>query len=98
MAKAGAKSATPTSFKPGKSGNPSGRSKLNAEVTELAKQESVAAFMRIVAISKESEDRKLQLAANVYIVDRACGKPAQAITGEGGGPIEVTVTVREKKV
>ncbi len=75
-------------WKPGQSGNPGGRPKLNKEVTELALKEATDAFMRIVEISIGGEDDRVRLQANQYIVDRAVGKPAQAINlgdHEGGG-------------
>ena len=73
----------------GQSGNPGGRRKRSAEVTELAKKESPSAFKRIIRFSKGkpvtrdgdkppiSEVHK----ANQYIMDRAYGKPASAETG-----------------
>ena len=64
-------------FVKGQSGNPAGRSKLDKEVTELARQEAPAAFMRIIELSKQARDIKINYAANQYIVDRACGKPKQ---------------------
>jgi hypothetical protein len=64
-------------FVKGQSGNPAGRSKLDKEVTELARQEAPAAFQRIIEISKDDDDKLLKLKANQYIVDRACGRPKQ---------------------
>lgn len=84
-------------FVKGQSGNPSGRKKVNGVVSELAKAESPDAFRRIVHLAKDNEFRakepKAWLQANQYIVDRDCGKPAQAVehTGEDGGPVIVRV-------
>lgn len=85
-------------WKPGQSGNPGGRPKLNKEVTELALKECVDAFVRIVDISKTTEDERLKLQANQYIVDRAVGKPAQAMSLEGaeGAGIRISVTIEGK--
>lgn len=78
-------------WKKGQSGNPGGRPKVVAEVTELARKHCPAAIARLVKIMGKSKDERVVVAACVAILDRGCGKPAQAVSvsGEGGGPIEV---------
>jgi len=74
-------------FVKGKSGNPKGRKKENAEVSALAAAEAPEAFKRIINLSKTSEDIKILFAANNAIVERACGKPTQAV--EHSGEVEL---------
>lgn len=85
-------------WKKGESGNPAGRPKLHPEVTELAKQETPAAFKRIINLAKNAEDDGTQLRANQYIIDRAYGKPAQAVdlSSKDGTGFHVTVQIVEK--
>lgn len=88
-----------TGWKKGQSGNPSGRPKINADVTKLAAEDARWAFKRIIEISQNaSHDVKVRLQANQYIVDRACGKPSQAINlgDQDGGPLQISVIIKEK--
>lgn len=51
-----------------------------ADLKALARQHSKDAFLRIVATAKDgSVDRELRYKADVYICDRAHGKPMQAV-------------------
>lgn len=73
---------TSTSWKKGQSGNPSGRPKENAEVKRLALEESVPSMKKLIQLRDTSTDQKIVLAACQTILDRALGKPPQAIVGD----------------
>lgn len=77
-------------FKPGQSGNPSGRPKENAEIKALAKSYGKDAIEKMAALL-ESDDEKVRLAAAQALLDRGYGKPAQAIIGgdEDDAPLKV---------
>ncbi len=86
-----------TPFEKGKSGNPSGRPKIPAEVRELARALSVEAIETHAAIMRDVEAPPAARGASANaILDRAWGKPAQAITGEDGeGPVELAVSFND---
>jgi hypothetical protein len=67
-------------FQPGQSGNPGGRPKENAEVKRLAREQGVASIQKLIAL-RDSQDERISLAACQALLDRAFGKPAQAIIG-----------------
>lgn len=67
-------------FEPGKSGNPGGRPKENNEVKRLARTHAVDALNRLVELMA-SEDERIAVSASNSVLDRAFGKPAQAIVG-----------------
>jgi hypothetical protein len=76
---------TPGCWKPGVSGNPSGRPKEGPEVREakeLARAKSVEAIRRLVQLM-ESRDEKVSLAACNSILDRGLGRPSQAMELSG---------------
>ncbi|WPO42526.1 hypothetical protein [Tardiphaga sp. 42S5] len=63
---------------PGKSLNPGGRPKIVEEIRELARQHAPVAFKRVCDLV-ESADERTALAAAQEILNRAYGKPMQAI-------------------
>lgn len=81
-----------TRFKKGQSGNPHGVPKATLELKKLAQQHAPEAFLKICELMK-SKDERIALAACQEVLNRAYGKPAQAVTGEDGGPIEGKLTV-----
>lgn len=77
-------------FEKGQSGNPGGRPKESAAVKALARQHSEKAVMRLVGLIDSANEATALAAANA-ILDRAIGKPPQAIVGGDGDdpPIRV---------
>ena len=79
-------------FQKGVSGNPSGKPKGFAEFRALARSHSKEAFERILEIMRQKKNTRLALRAAQLLLDRAYGRPAQAITGEfGEGPVKLVV-------
>lgn len=85
-------------FKPGQSGNPGGRGKDAKKFADLCMKLSEDAISRIEDMAKSSEDDGVRLKANMYLVDRALGKPAQAVNvgDHEGGPLKVIVQIMTK--
>lgn len=81
-------------FKPGQSGNPSGRPKLPPEIKEMARAASIEAIERAIYWMR-SDDSAASLKAIQLITERAYGKPAQPVDGDGeGGKIPIGIEVR----
>ena len=73
-------------FKPGKSGNPSGRPKSLVTLQELAKTQTVGSLNTLVAIrDNDRAPESARVSAAVALLDRAWGKPGQTI-GLGQSP------------
>lgn len=66
-------------FKPGQSGNPSGRPAVNPDVT-LAARAHTAAALNVLARALRDSDARVRVVAANSILDRAWGKPAQTLT------------------
>jgi hypothetical protein len=77
-----------------KAGTPN---KVTNEVRELAQQHTEEALAVLVEIALSANAAPAaRVSAASAILDRGHGRPPQAITGEGGGPIEtVSRIVRE---
>jgi hypothetical protein len=81
-------------FQPGQSGNPGGRKPIPAEIKEMARAASAEAIERAIYWMR-SDDSAASLKAIQIITERAYGKPAQPIDGDGeGGKIPVSVEIR----
>lgn len=72
-------------FQPGVSGNPSGRPKENNEVKALARANAPQAMQKLIDIMTNGEPKLALQAANA-VLDRAYGKPVQAIVGDDDAP------------
>lgn len=81
-----ARNRTGGKFQKGKSGNPGGRPKENAEVKELARAHTEEAIRTLVKWMK-SKNAKASVAACNALLDRAWGKATQPLSGEDGKPL-----------
>lgn len=76
-------------WQPGQSGNPGGRTKLEAEVRKCAQQRSERAIERCGEIL-ESKDERAALVAAQTILDRAWGKPKEAKDSDGRPALDLS--------
>jgi hypothetical protein len=77
-------------FKKGQSGNPGGRPKEDNDDKQLAREHSEEALQRLLTWMR-SENPKASVAACQAVLDRAYGKPAQALIGgdENDPPLKI---------
>ena len=67
--------------------------KLNADLRELAGVYTAEALTTLAHIMQHGEAEQARVAACRELLDRAHGRPAQAITGAGGKPLFPRITV-----
>jgi hypothetical protein len=84
-------------FRKGQSGNPGGRPKQkefrDALNLALKRADGDKRFLNRVAESLVAKAVAGDVSAIREIADRIDGKPAQAVTGEDGGPLQHTLAV-----
>ena len=78
-------------FRPGQTGNPSGRPRELVELRELARQHTREAIERLVEVMRTGGARDA-VAASQALLDRAWGKPSQAIEAVGVGAVIQVIT------
>lgn len=79
-------------WSPGQSGNPAGRTPEDRKVKRLAREHTEAAIKKLVQWM-ESDNPKASVAACQALLDRAWGKPTQAVQLEDGDGIPLGLSV-----
>src|SRR3990167_3906145 len=83
----------------GVSANPGGRKKQDVTILELCRKHSADAVKVMIEIMNNKDaPPTARLGAAQAIIDRGYGKPAQAVTGEDGGPIRVQAELSDRDV
>ena len=75
-------------FPAGVSGNPGGRPRTVKEVQAHASEFTIEAINRTVDVMRMASDPNVVRQAARDLLDRACGRPTQPITGGEGRPLE----------
>lgn len=74
-------------FKPGQSGNPSGRPKVVGHVRELARAQTESAISTLIQVAEnDAFPPAARVSAATALLDRGWGKAAQPIVGDDGHP------------
>jgi hypothetical protein len=74
-------------FQKGVSGNPGGRTKKARAIEQVALRHASKVIGAFVSILENSDNDTARIAAGRELLDRAYGKPAQAISGQISGKI-----------
>ena len=80
-----------TAWKPGQSGNPSGRPKVASAVRELARANCPKAMKRLIELV-DSEDERVAFMASKELLDRGYGRVPKAVDDdEKTKPVTVNI-------
>jgi hypothetical protein len=80
----------------GSPGRPKGiPNKASAEIRALAQEYTPEAIRILVKIMRSSPHPQARVAAIRELLDRGHGKAAQAITGDGDGPVRLVISWSE---
>jgi hypothetical protein len=67
--------------------------KATADVKALAREHGADAIKRLAHLMQKAESEQAQVAACKELLDRAYGKPAQAIVGDDEAPIKTVMEI-----
>lgn len=88
--------ARPGTFQKGQSGNPGGRPKAVKAVEEAARQYTELAIETLAEVARDKgQPAAARVSASSALLDRAWGKPKQAMehTGADGEPLPMSISV-----
>lgn len=72
--------------------------RITAEVKALAAEYAPAVLAELARIARESDSDAARVSAAREILDRACGKPSQAVTAEINGMVAAATAVDVSKL
>ena len=80
-------------------GRPKGSlNKATAKVRKAAEKYSTKALQTLAEIMEGGENEQARIAAARELLDRAHGKPPQAVTDANGGPVVARIVIHEHGV
>lgn len=82
-------------FKPGQSGNPSGRPKTPQEFKDIVKANTVDAIKKVLYLMNNADKEDIQLKAAQEILDRGLGKATQVIDADIKGEMQHFILPQE---
>lgn len=86
-------------FKPGQSGNPSGRPKMSDDVREMLKAATPKAVKLLVSVmDDDGQKAALRMDAAKTIIERVYGKPLQPIDSTISGGLDVGLSDADRQL